>query len=283
MILVFSSCRHNTLENNHDVHKHINDTITLSSYGIKLGDSLSVVQDKFPNLYQIPLEQLEEHLPLKNEIGEIYDLLEASIYRADTTFIVDHSLNKSGYTRNGSPIDFPGRYSSHRTIIVFFVLNNKIFQIELFINTPHELEHDYFPNEQWGYTADEMFQDKYEMADSIIIANNKERRAVTIDINASEKERKDAEDFVGYKYSKAKLWCWKNAQLITQVNYNDFGIKGNYFNFYNVFRVIYTDVKAINDEIERQKQQEEQMEKEKQQEIENKQKCLHNRIIKQDL
>ena len=48
-----------------------------------------------------------------------------------------------------------------------------------------------------------------------------------------------------------------------------------------MFRVIYTDVKAINDEIGRQKQQEEQMEKEKQQEIENKQKCLHNRIIKQ--
>lgn len=248
---------------------HSNDTISLSLYDVKLGDSIDRVIEKFPNVYDVELDKISYYLPLKNELGNVYKEMGISILAVDTTFIVDHRLKLEPYRKNGSPYDFPYDLTKHRTILAFFILNGHVLQLELFVNTPDSYTYgDGFPSTQWGETALQMYKHQYGECDSLLYSSEKGDISICVSINATREEIERVKKIVGYRYDVGYIWQWKNAQIIAQYNYNKFGISGNYFNYYDVFRVIYTDIEAVNMEAKRIEneriEEENRIEKEKQ-------------------
>lgn len=281
LLFFMISCKNNSQTN---YRGHTNDTITLSLYGVKLGDHVNSIYDKFPNLYFVNLDSLSWFLPLQDEIGEVYRDLGAYILAADTSFVVDHRLRDKPYYHNGSPIDFPYDFSQHATIITFIILNDHVFQLELFVDGANDADYGgYFPTSQWGYTSVQMLKHKYGECDSIMYASEKGDISIAISTNASESEHKKAEDIVGYNYDFAYLWQWKNAQIIAEFNYDKFDhSRWMTWLIYKVFRVIYTDLDAVNKIEEREKLEKLEEEKRIEEEKQDYQEKLHDNLNSQD-
>lgn len=284
--ILFIGCFQNQTKEPKSLVSHVDDYIDLSFYGVKLGDSIDNVLKIHPNAYFVPLDSLEEYLPIKQSSALVYEQLGISVYAIDTTFIVNHKLRKKKYTRNGSPINFDIDYSEHGTIFAFFILDGRVCQNELFINTPYSYESEYFPVYQWGETCLEMFRQKYGECDSLLFYNNSQNKSVVLSINASDEEIKEAIDYCGtdihHNNSHAYIWQWKNAQLLFQYNYNDFHIKFNYHNFYNVCRIICYDLIAYERKKEQMILNQLNEANRKQEEFDRYQNYLYNELRKQD-
>lgn len=266
LTLVLYGCENNN--NSANYKGHTSDMISLSLYGVHLGDSINVVYEKFPKAYIVNLDSISYYLPLQKEFGELYNEMGASIIVADTIFIVDHRLKKEPYYgNNGGFADFKYDFSEHQAKASFFIIDGKVFQLELFVNTPRESDYGgFFPTHEWGETAIQMYNQKYGECDSILYSSEDGDFSITISKNASESEHEKAKKDAGYKYDHAYIWQWKNAQIIAQYNYNKFNFIGTrYYNFFNLLRVIYTDIDAI-DRIAKKMQMENQAEENKEKE-----------------
>lgn len=231
---------------------HTNDTISLSLFDINLGDSIDCIFKQFPDVYEVGLDSISYYLPLKKELGSVYEEMGISIYAVDTTFVIDHRQTKKSYTHNGAHFDFPYDFTEHPAILTIFIKNDHVLQLELFVAPPFGKERygDYFPNHECGPTVLQMYKNKYGECDSILYVSKDDDKFVTLSVNASEEECEKAIDFVGYNYKKSFLWQWKNAQILVQDRF-EHRIIENHINFWALFRVLYTDLEAVNIETQR--------------------------------
>ena len=232
---------------------HTCDSISLSLYGINLGDSINRIYDLFSNVYEVNLNKISYYLPLKEELGNVYKEMGISLLAVDTTFIVDHRLKKSSYTRNDSHIDFTYDLTEHPAILTFFVLNDHVLQLELFVSNPYFADRtygDYFPYYRCGETVLQMFIKQYGECDSLLFASNKTNKSITLSINAKNGEIAEAQKELEYDYELGYIWQWKNAQIIAHQNFKH-GLIDRLINFWGIFRVIYTDFESLNKEINR--------------------------------
>lgn len=244
------SCSSDQVVENSSYTGHINDTISLSLYDINLGDSIDCVCKKFPDVYEVCLDRISNYLPLKAELGRVYEEMGISIFAVDTTFVIDHRSTKDSYTSNGVHIDFPYDYTKHQTILTFFIQHGHVLQIELFVGRPSDTKRygDYFPDYECGRAVLQMYKERYGECDSILFVNKEGNKGITLSVNASEEECEEAQDFVGYDFTKNSLWQWKNAQILIQPRYDNhfFGC-----DFWTLCRVLYTDIAAVNRESQR--------------------------------
>lgn len=285
-ICIFGGCRLNNANKTSTSTSHVNDSIELSLYGVKLGDSIDKIFQKFPKARAVPLDSLEDFLPIRQSLSSIYDFIGISIYSVDTSFIVNHTLRKEPYHCNGSPAEFNMDYSDHWSKLAFFILDGRVSQIQLFINTYLTGNDSFFPNYEWGQTCLEMFKKKYGECDSLICYNNTRGKSITLNINATDDEiqeaidncRIDDKDKIGVGY----VWQWKNAQIIFEDSYNDFGIKPQYSNFHDICRILISDIEVYNRKYEQIKKEEHDEEVRKRNEFNLEQKKISDRLKKQD-
>lgn len=240
------SCSSDQVVENSSYTGHINDTISLSLYDINLGDSIDCVCKKFPDVYEVCLDRISNYLPLKEELGRVYEEMGISIFAVDTTFVIDHRSTKDSYTRN----DYD--YTKHPTILTFFIQNGHVLQIELFVGQPSDTKRygDYFPNSNYecGRAVLQMYKERYGECDSILFVNKEGNKGITLSANASEERVERAQDFVGYNFTKNSLWQWKNAQILIQPSYDHYFSRRH---FWTLCRVLYTDIAAVNRESQR--------------------------------
>ena len=131
---------------------HTCDSISLSLYGINLGDSINRIYDLFSNVYEVNLNKISYYLPLKEELGNVYKEMGISLLAVDTTFIVDHRFGDYfPYYRCGETVlqMFIKQYGECDSLL--FASNKTNKSITLSINAKNgeiaeaqkELEYDY--------------------------------------------------------------------------------------------------------------------------------------------
>ena len=274
-------CKNN---NSSDYHiSHTNDTISLSLYGINLGDSVNRVYETFPSAYDVGLDNISYYLPLIKDMGDIYKEMGISIIAVDTTFIIDHRSRKNSYTHNCVHFEFPYDYTEHPAILSFFIQYGHVLQTELFVGLPFGKPYgDYFPDHECGPTVLDMYTRQYGECDSLLFVSEKNDKSITLGVNEASEVIDKAKKDVGYNYTTASIWQWKNAQILVQDKFKH-RIIDNHINFWTIIRILYTDITAVNRESQRKENARIEEEKRIEDEKNMYQRFLEESLNKQDM
>ena len=263
------SCGRNNL--NKDIPNytsHVNDTISLNLYGISLGDTISMLRERFRNLIYVPLDSLSAYVPIEDNHKIVYENLGISIYTTDTTFIANH-IGWQHVDKNGFYTDFPLKNTKHNAKLIYFIKDSKVFQCEMLITSPIldiygvELSPDDFIKSVYN-----QYEQKYSNPDSIMLYNRKSRYAATYSIDTDSiikqmiyENVKESDVLNEYppSISSSSIWSWKNANIVAEWDFQPY--KGRQIWFWvmcHAIRIIYTDLNAVELETRRLENQIEQ-------------------------
>ncbi len=240
---------------------HVNDSISLSLYGIFLGDSISVVRERFSNLIYVPLDSLSAYVPIEDNHKVVYENLGISIYTTDTCFIASH-IGWQHVDEDGFHKDFPLKNTKHHTKLIYFIKDDKVFQCEMLITSPIiDIDDVDLSTDDFITSVYNLYEQKYSNPDSIMLYNRKSRYAATYSIDTDSIIKrmiyKDIEESDVWKeyppsISSSSIWSWKNANIVAEWDFQPY--KGGQRWFWvmcHTIRIIYTDLNAVELETRR--------------------------------
>lgn len=236
---------------------HSNDTTTLSLYGVKLGDSVSVLIQKFENLEYVNLDSISSYLPLDTIHKYAYRDMGISIYEVDTVFFADHDTFQH-HDNNGFNKDFPLSKTKHEAKLAYFIKNGRVIQSEILIMYPAlGFENIELSSEDFIQSISTIYTNEYNNPDSIMLINRTSNRIAVFSVRTDSiikqsiyEDLKENENYP--RISTIYMWTWKNASIMADWSFYPYK-NGKIWHWSPSWmaRIIYTDKLAVENEAKR--------------------------------